>query len=80
MISKRGEQICEWKEIKASPSLEGYRNKISLTAGLDPQGNRCFGFAIGRVEHGVSAIHVGSNLTVAHLRIPPTARTCQNML
>jgi hypothetical protein len=68
--SKRGHVCCFLEDVKPSPVLEGYRNKLSLTIGYshtdaDGKRHKVVGFAAGRIEAGVTTVGKASECLVA---------------
>ncbi|KAK8814217.1 hypothetical protein WA158_008079 [Blastocystis sp. Blastoise] len=44
--------ICPLESILPSPSLQGYRNKLEFTVGMNKENKRCVGFRVGLYKEG----------------------------
>eukprot|EP00898_Chlorokybus_atmophyticus_P009212 jgi/Chlat1/9292/Chrsp99S08500 len=53
---QRGRLACPLVGIIPSPEVNGYRNKVEMTAGVDANGQRTVGFQLGMYKDGITAI------------------------
>lgn len=62
---EKGGVPCVWHGIKASPSINGYRNKNEFAVGRDENGETTVGFRVGSYIHG--SIEVESIQELPHI-------------
>lgn len=55
-LDKANRIACPLEDIIPSPQIDGYRNKIELSAGRDHIGRPCFGFLLGAAADGLVAV------------------------
>jgi hypothetical protein len=58
----KGKLCCRLEDLLPAPLQTGYRNKVSMTIGLDKDHQHCIGFALGKTGQGITLVAVsGTN-------------------